>query len=53
MTTATDVEGVEIVGIEGRSRWTRVMGMRVMTPGETFIRTRMRGEPLKAEVIDR
>lgn len=53
MTTATDVEGVEIVGIEGRSRWTRVMGMRVMTPGEAFIRTRMRGEPLKAEVIDR
>ncbi len=53
MTTATDVEGVEIVGIERRSRWTRVMGMRVMTPGETFIRTRMRGEPLKAEVIDR
>ncbi|MFP4482611.1 MAG: DUF6391 domain-containing protein [Thermovirgaceae bacterium] len=51
LTTATDVEGVEIVGIEGRNRWTRAMGLRVAVPGEIFIRTRVRGEPPKVEVL--
>ncbi len=51
LTTATDLERVEIVGIEHRNRWARTLGMRVAVPGEIFIRTRVRGEPPKVEVI--
>jgi hypothetical protein len=51
LTTATDLERVEIVGIERRNRWTRTLGMRVAVPGEIFIRTRVRGEPPKVEVV--
>ncbi|HAA47413.1 MAG TPA: hypothetical protein DCE03_02850 [Synergistaceae bacterium] len=51
MTTSTDLEGVEIAGIERRNHRVRTMGMSVMVPGEIFIRTRVRGEPPKVEVI--
>jgi len=51
LTTSTDLEGVEIVGIERRNRWTRTLGMRVMVPGGIFIRTRLHGEAPKVEVV--
>jgi hypothetical protein len=51
LTTATDLEDVEIVGVEHRNRWMRTLGMRVAVPGEIFIRTRVRGEPAKVEVV--
>lgn len=51
MTTSTELKHMVIVGIERRNRWTRSMGMRVMVPGEIFIKTKVRGTPPEVEVI--
>ncbi|MDN5318464.1 DUF6391 domain-containing protein [Thermovirga lienii] len=52
ITTLAEVDDLVITGAEIKPREARIWGMRVLVPGEIFIRTRTLDEPLKVEVLD-
>lgn len=52
ITTDPEVGGLEITGAEFRVRGSLFPGIRVVMPSELFIHTRLKREPLLAEVVD-
>lgn len=51
LTSPTDLKGLEIAGAESRKERKRFFGIDILVPSSVFIRTRLRGEPLVAEVV--
>ncbi len=51
ITTDPDVGKIEVTGVETRSRSTRLPGISVLVPSEIFVHTRVKGEPVFAEVV--
>jgi hypothetical protein len=51
LTASPDLQGFEITGSELRNERKRFFGIEMLVPSSVFIRTRLRGEPLVAEVV--
>lgn len=51
ITTDPDVGRIEVTGVETRSRSARLLGSHVLIPSEIFVHTRVKGEPVFAEVV--
>lgn len=51
LTASPDLQEFEITGSESRNERKRFFGIEMLVPSSVFIRTRLRGEPLVAEVV--
>ncbi|GAB6281193.1 MAG: hypothetical protein STSR0007_13940 [Thermovirga sp.] len=51
VTTDSEVGSLEITGVETRTRNVGILGTTILMPMEIFVHTRIKGEPVVAEVV--